>query len=197
VWALQPPRPRRKDKKTIPSLETFLTPKTEEELEKLEGTKLDKVVDGLAAWPNCVLTHPSLFSQLNSQHQVEACTTGITLVNPIIATNRTNASLNDKEEEPDKEDEEERLTNRKTKSNDRKADGIGPECNNLILYLWNVANRFRGAVLLVDPPDSNLVDARNQAVFSQLHNQHQTLPKHHQPNLILCSSLLLPEPAQS
>jgi hypothetical protein len=91
VSALQPPRPKTKDKKMklfVPSLDVFLTAKTNKEFEKLEGTEQDNAVDGLAAWPNCFLAHPNLFSQLHSQFQVEASAAGIGLINAIIATGK-------------------------------------------------------------------------------------------------------------
>jgi hypothetical protein len=43
-----------------------------------------------------------------------------------------------------------------------------PKCYNLIIYLWSVANGFGAAMQLVDPPDSDLVDARNQVKANEL-----------------------------
>jgi hypothetical protein len=49
-----------------------------------------------------------------------------------------------------------------------KSNSIGPRCYNLLVYLWSAANGFGVAVPLTDLPASDLVDARNQAIFAEL-----------------------------
>jgi hypothetical protein len=178
VSTLRPPRPQKKDKKTkrfIPSLQMFLTTKTKKEFEDLRGTEQDNTVDDLATWPNCFLAHPNLFRQLNSQRQVEASVAGMALVNAI--NDADGKPLTDDEEDSDEENEEEHSTEQRTGDKNRKS--IGPPCYNLIVYLWSVANGFGATVQLIDPPDSDLVDARNQSVANDLQpasNNTQTPP---------------------
>jgi hypothetical protein len=51
---------------------------------------------------------------------------------------------------------------------DKDQNGIGPQCYNLIVYLWAMANGFGATVQLIDPPDSDLVVARNQTAAEDL-----------------------------
>ncbi len=82
---LQPPaRPKKKDNKLVPSLESFLKAKTNDEFENLEGDNQDKKVTSLREWPNCFLAHPNIFILLDSQRQVKASTAGMILVNALI-----------------------------------------------------------------------------------------------------------------
>jgi hypothetical protein len=60
------------------------------------------------------------------------------------------------------------LTKPNTRNETHESYRIGPKCYNLIVYLWSVSNGFGAAVQLIDPPDSDLVDARNQAVADDL-----------------------------
>jgi hypothetical protein len=169
---LKPPpaRPKKKDNKIIPSLEMFLKTETEDQFENLlEGDDQDKKVNSLGEWPTCFLAHPNIFNQLNSQRQVKASVVGIILVEAIIATDGHPDSPNDDEEETVEGDETKNLFDPKTKAKSMRSNAIGPKCYNLLVYLWSGVNGFGVAVPLMDPPaDSDLVDARNQAIFAKL-----------------------------
>jgi hypothetical protein len=169
MLALQPPRPKRKDNKSkqlIPSLEMFLKSRTEDEFEGLEGDETGGNIADLAEWPNCFLAHPNVFNQLNSQRQIKASLAGIVIVEAIIATDGNPDPPNDDQQETDEENETDNLLHPDERSD--KSNSIGPKCYNLLIYLWSVANGFGSSVLLTDPPDSDLVDARNQAILAEL-----------------------------
>jgi hypothetical protein len=88
-------------------------------------------------------------------------------VEAILATDGHQDHPNDDKEDTDEGDETENLLDPKTQANS-KPNSIGPKCYNLLVYLWGIANGFGVAVPLTDPPDSDLVDARNQAIFAKL-----------------------------
>jgi hypothetical protein len=166
MLALQPPaRQKKNENKLIPSLEMFLKAETDEEFESLEGDDRDNKISNLKDWPNCFLAHPNIFNQLNAQRQVKASTAGIVLVEAILATDRPEPPNND-EEDTDEGDETENLFD--PKANRTKSNPIGTKCYDLLVYLWSIANGFGVAVPLTDPPDSDLVDARNQAISAEL-----------------------------
>ena len=166
MLTLQPPaRPKKHENKFIPSLEMFLKAETDEEFESLEGDDGDKKINNLKDWPNCFLAHPNVFNQLNSQRQVKASIAGIVLVEAILATDRPEPPNND-EEDTDEGDETEILF--EPKANRIKSHPIGIKCYDLLVYLWSIANGFGEAVPLADPLDSDLVDARSQAISAEL-----------------------------
>ena len=143
----------------------FLKAETDEEFQSLEGDDGVKKINNLKDWPNCFLAYPNVFNQLNSQRQVKASIAGIVLVEAILATDRPEPPNND-EEDTDEGDETEILF--EPKANRIKSHPIGIKCYDLLVYLWSIANGFRVAVPLADPPDSDLVDARSQAISAEL-----------------------------
>jgi hypothetical protein len=191
---LKPPSRRKKNyNKLIPSLEMFLKTKTEDQFENLEGDDQDNKATNLGKWANCFLVHPNIFNQLNSQRQVKASVAGIILVEAIIETDGHPDPPNNEKDETGEGDETENFFDPTPKAKSMRSNAIGPKCYNLLVYLWSVANGFGVPVLLTDPPDSDLVGARNQAIFAKLQPAEPTPAQPRLPQTLLPAAAPNPE----